>query len=312
MLTGIALKICSAFAFTVMAALIRMIGDDVPTGEIVFFRSALALVPILVWFGLHGEIRSAVRTTSIGGHLIRTTVGASAMFCMFAGLARLSLPDSTMLTYASPLMVVGLAVVILREPLHLPRVLAVLIGLAGVGVMLWPHLANGDLIAALGGGAADTSRTSEGFLFALAGAFFTACAMIQVRRLVQSEATAAIVFYFSSFSALFALFTLPWGWVVPDLKTTAILVTIGFLGGVGQILLTQGYRFAEASVIAPFEYTTLIWSLGIGWFAFGDLPDLFALFGGLIVIGSGLIVIAYERRRGIERAKAREAEVPPG
>ena len=301
MLTGILFKIASAFCFTVMAALIRWIGDDVPSGEVVFARSAFALVPILVWLAMQGQLRD-IRTARPGGHLVRSSVGALAMFCMFSGLARIPLPDATMIHYASPLMTVALAALILREPLHLPRIAAVLLGLAGVGVMLWPHLA--------GGPALENARALEGALFALGGAFFTACAMIQIRRLVQTETTASVVFYFSILSSLFGLTTLPFGWVWPDPTTALALVAIGFLGGIGQVFLTSGYRYAEASVIAPFEYTTLIWALSIGWIAFGDLPDAFALVGGLVVIASGFIVIRDERARGIERARAREAAQP--
>jgi drug/metabolite transporter (DMT)-like permease len=174
--------------------------------------------------------------------------------------------------------------------------------------MLWPHLADGSLFRAMtsGGG-----RASQGALFALGGAFFTACAMIQIRRLVQTETTASIVFWFTIFSTVFGLATFPLGWVQPDFWQALSLIGIGVLGGVGQIFLTSGYRHAEASVIAPFEYTTLIWALSIGWFAFGDLPDWFALAGGLVVVASGIIVIQDERRRGIERSRAQEAAQPP-
>ncbi len=303
MLTGILLKVASAFCFTLMAALIRWIGTGIPSGEIVFARSAFALIPILIWLSWQGQL-GAVRTSRPGGHFIRSSVGALAMLCMFSGLARISLPDATMIHYASPLITVVLAALVLREPLRLPRVAAVLLGLVGVGVMLFPHLSDGTLLRAFAGG---SSRTSEGVLFALGGAFFTACAMIQIRRLVQTETTASVVFFFTIFSSLLGLGTIPFGWVWPDPLTAGVLVAIGLLGGVGQILLTAGYRYAEASVIAPFEYTTLIWSLSIGWLAFGDLPDIFAFLGGAVVILSGILVIRDERRRGIERARAREA-----
>lgn len=310
MLTGILYKIASAFCFTVMAALIRWIGDDVPAGEVVFARSAFALFPILLWLGVQGQLAD-VRTARPGGHFIRSSIGVLAMFCMFSGLARISLPDATMIHYASPLITVVLAAIVLHEPLRVPRLAAVLLGLAGVAVMLWPHLADGQIQASFGSGHAEGRRALEGALFALGGAFFTACAMIQIRRLVQSETTASVVFFFTVFSSLFGLATLPFGWVWPDPVTAAALVGIGILGGIGQIFLTSGYRYAEASVIAPFEYTTLIWALSIGWLAFGDLPGWFGLAGGAVVILSGYLVIRDERRRGIERARAQKVAQPP-
>jgi drug/metabolite transporter (DMT)-like permease len=310
MLTGILFKIASAFCFTVMAALIRWIGEDVPSGEIVFARSAFALVPILIWLAVQGQL-SDVKTSRPGGHFIRSSVGVAAMFCMFSGLARIPLPDATMIHYASPLITVALAAIVLGEPLRVPRLVAVLLGLAGVAVMFWPHLVDGRMQRAIASGEGEGMRALEGALFALGGAFFTACAMIQIRRLVQTETTASVVFFFTIFSSLFSLATLPFGWVWPAPSTAAALVAIGFLGGVGQIFLTSGYRYAEASVIAPFEYTTLIWALSIGWLAFGDLPGWFGLAGGLVVILSGIIVIRDERRRGIERARAQKVAQPP-
>jgi drug/metabolite transporter (DMT)-like permease len=310
MLTGILFKIASAFCFTVMAALIRWIGVDVPSGEVVFARSAFALVPILIWLGVQGQL-SDVKTTRIGGHFIRSSVGVLAMFCMFSGLARIPLPDATMINYASPLITVALAAVILGEPLRVLRLVAVLLGLVGVAVMFWPHLAAGQMQRAIASGEGEGMRALEGALFALGGAFFTACAMIQIRRLVQTETTASVVFFFTIFSSLFSLVSVPFGWVWPEPSTALALVAIGFLGGIGQILLTSGYRYAEASVIAPFEYTTLVWALSIGWLAFGDLPGWFGLAGGVVVILSGIIVIQDERRRGIERARAQKVAQPP-
>jgi drug/metabolite transporter (DMT)-like permease len=310
MLTGILYKIASAFCFTVMAALIRWVGADIPSGEVVFARSAFALIPILIWLGVQGQLGD-VRTARPGGHFIRSSIGVLAMFCMFSGLARIPLPDATMIHYASPLITVALAAIVLHEPLRLPRLAAVLLGLIGVGVMLWPHLADGEMQALLASGSGEGRRALEGALFALGGAFFTACAMIQIRRLVQSETTASVVFFFTVFSSLFGLATFPFGWVWPEPATAAALVGIGILGGIGQILLTSGYRYAEASVIAPFEYTTLIWALSIGWLAFGDLPGWFGLAGGAVVIASGFLIIGDERRRGIERARAQKVGQPP-
>jgi drug/metabolite transporter (DMT)-like permease len=308
MLRGIAYKIASAFCFTLMAALIRWIGHDVPPGQVVFARSAFALIPILLWLGWAGDLPAAFRTPRPWGHFLRASIGVTAMFCMFAGLARIPLPDATMISYAVPLFTTVLAVVILGEPLRMVRVAAVIVGLVGVAIMLWPHISGGQLVQVLAGAGGEAST---GALFSLLGALFTSCAMIQVRRLVQTESTGTVVFYFSVFSTLFALATVPFGWVVPDAESAGALVAIGLLGGVGQILLTQGYRHAEASVIAPFEYTTLIWALGIGWIVFGDLPDGYGFAGGAVVVISGVLVILYERHLGIERARARRAELPP-
>jgi drug/metabolite transporter (DMT)-like permease len=300
MLTGILFKIASAFCFTVMAALIRWIGDDVPSGEVVFARSAFALVPILIWLAAQGQLAD-VRTARPGGHFIRSSIGALAMFCMFSGLARISLPDATMIHYASPLMTVVLAAIILGEPLRVSRMAAVLLGLAGVGIMLWPHLADGKMLEAMTAGSGDGMRATEGALFALGGAFFTACAMIQIRRLVQTETTASVVFFFSIFSSLFGLATLPFGWVWPDPLTLAVLIASGVVGGLAHIFQTASYQYALASLVAPLDYTTMIWAFVLGYVLFGELPTLYVYAGAVIVAGSGLFVIWRERQLGLRR-----------
>jgi uncharacterized membrane protein len=103
--------------------------------------------------------------------------------------------------------------------------------------------------------------------------------MVQVRRLTATEKTGAIVFYFFILASTLSLCTIAFGWHMPDAKDWALFVLAGILGGIGQILLTQSYRHADTSVIAPFEYTTMIWALLFGWFVFGDLPTVTVLTG---------------------------------
>jgi drug/metabolite transporter (DMT)-like permease len=142
-----------------------------------------------------------------------------------------------------------------------------------------------------------------GALFALLGAFCAAGATIQVRRLTATEGTGAIVFYFSLLTTLLGLATAALGWAVPTAVDFALLALVGVLGGIGQILLTQSYRYGDASLIAPFEYTTMIWALLIGWFAFGQLPQASVALGAAIVAAAGLFVIWRERRLGLRRAE---------
>jgi drug/metabolite transporter (DMT)-like permease len=135
------------------------------------------------------------------------------------------------------------------------------------------------------------------------GAFCSAGATIQVRRLVRDEKTGAVVLYFSLLSATLGLATIILGWNWPTAKDFALLVLIGILGGIGQILMTQSYRYADTSIVAPFEYTTMIWALLIGWFLFGELPTPTVTLGGIIVAAAGLFVLWRERQLGLERAK---------
>ena len=115
------------------------------------------------------------------------------------------------------------------------------------------------------------------------------------------------MFYFALYSTLMALATAPFGWVVPDIETTAALIATGLLGGVAQILMTQSYRYADASLLAPFDYTAIIWATALGWVAFSEVPGPMVLVGAAIVVGAGLVVIWRERRLGLKRSREREA-----
>lgn len=311
MTLGILFKLASAFLFTLMAALIRAIGLDVPVGEVVFARSFFALIPILIWLAWRGVARRALATDRHAGHMIRGMIGVSSMFLLFAALARLPLPDATALGYASPLFVVIFAAVFLRERIHAARWGAVAVGLCGVVVMLWPQLSNGALAAAVKGGR-HADETAIGVAFALSATVMTAAAMIQIRRLTETEGTGTIVFYFSVWSAVAGLASAPiLGWVWPDARTAAMLVGAGLVGGVAQILLTESYRRADASLIAPFEYSTILWALALGFLAFGDLPSAWTAVGGAVVVASGVAVAIRERQLGLKRARVRKASPPP-
>jgi drug/metabolite transporter (DMT)-like permease len=296
-LLGITLKILSALAFTVMSAGIKHVSADYPTGEIVFFRSAFAIVPLIAWLAWRGDLVNSVRTSNIGGHLLRGIISSCGMFAGFVALAYLPLSDAVAIGYASPLMVVVLAALILNEKVRAYRWSAVAIGLIGVLIMLMPHLSGGALAVGLAGGPA------VGAMFALLGAVCSAGATIQVRRLLATERTGAIVLYFSLLTTVLGLATIVLGWRVPTAGEFALLVLIGILGGIGQILLTQSYRYADASLVAPFEYTTMIWAFLLGWFFFGQAPQQVVVTGAAIVAAAGLFVLWREHRLGLARAK---------
>jgi drug/metabolite transporter (DMT)-like permease len=305
---GILLKVLSALAFTLMSAGLKVVSADYPTGELVFFRSAFALVPLLVWLAWQGDLINAVRTDNLRGHLLRGIIGSCGMFSGFVALSYLPLHDAIAIGYASPLMVVILAAVVLKETVRAYRWSAVVIGFAGVLIMLSPHLGAGSLARGPEGGPA------IGAMFALFGAFCSAGATIQVRRLTQFEKTGAIVLYFTLLTTALGLLTIALGWRLPSVRDGSLLVLIGILGGIGQILLTQSYRHADTSVIAPFEYTTMIWALMFGWFVFGEMPSSAVTVGASIVAGAGMFVLWRERQLGLKRAKEVEtsAQRPAG
>ncbi|WP_333694342.1 DMT family transporter, partial [Phaeobacter italicus] len=135
---------------------------------------------------------------------------------------------------------------------------------------------------------------------------------IHIRRMVMTEHTAAIVFYFSLTASLLSLCTLPFGWVWPDPATLALLISAGLVGGVAQILVTSSYRFAPASMLAPYDYSSMLFAIVLGYVWFNELPTLVMLAGAGLVIVGNVLVIWRESRLGLERGKARAVTDPKG
>lgn len=300
---GILLKVASVLVFIVMASLIKYTSDTVPPGEAVFFRSLFALPVILAWLGWRNELRKGLTTAQPLGHLWRGIVGTMAMGLGFAGLAFLPLPEVTAIGYAAPLLVVIFAAMFLGEDVRLFRISAVGVGMVGVLIVLSPRLSLG----------ADLSHAEAlGAVLVLGGAVFAALAQIFVRKLVASESASAIVFYFSLTATVLSLITLPFGWVLPTPLEISLLIIAGLLGGVGQILLTSSYRHADASVIAPFEYVSILFALAIGYWVFSETPTWPMLGGASLVVLAGIMIILRERQLGIKRARQRRAMTPQG
>ena len=149
-------------------------------------------------------------------------------------------------------------------------------------------------------------------MIVLMSAVCAALAQVFVRKMVATETTSAIVFWFSITATLMSLLTLPWGWVIPAPREAMLLILAGVLGGVGQILLTSSYREADASLIAPFEYSSMLLALGVGYIIFDEIPSTTMLVGAAIIITAGIAIILRERQLGIERARQRKAMTPQG
>ena len=304
-LRGIVLKISSVVVFTMMAICIKASASHVPPGQAVFFRSFFAMPVILGWLVMTGSIRYGFDTLYPMGHFWRGVVGTTAMALGFTALGLLPLPEATAISYAAPLLTVIFAAMFLGEQVRAFRLSAVAIGLVGVVIVLSPRMTVTRLEDA-------TVMYTIGAMAALGGAVFAALAQVFVRKLIKTEGTATIVFYFSATASVLALFTLPFGWVVPTWREGVLLVGAGFLGGVGQILLTESYRHAEAGVIAPFEYVSMLLAIGLGYAVFDEVPSYSMLSGALLIVSAGLFIIWRERKLGLQRAAARKVITPQG
>ena len=301
---GIMLKCLSVVVFTVMGAIAKATSEGglgVPPGQQVFFRSLFAIPVILAWLAFRRELGVGLRTHRPMGHFYRGIIGTASMGLGFWALALLPFPEVTALGYAAPLLVVIFAAMFLGEDVRLFRLSMVVLGMIGVVIVLSPTITTGSDLG---------YKETLGAVVTLSAAACTALAQIFVRKLVREERTSAIVFWFSVTSTVLGLLTLPFGWVLPDPATLALLVLTGLLGGLGQILLTSAYRYADASLVAPFEYVSMLLALAIGWFVFGEAPTLVMLAGAALVIAAGILIIWRERQLGLERTRQRKAMSP--
>lgn len=291
-IAGIGLKIMAMVVFSVMGAMVKGMGDTYPIGQIVFFRSFFALIPVFIWIKLSGDTFSVLKTTRPQAHAVRSTIGGSAMFLSFWSLTLLPLADATAFGYVAPLFTTALAALYLREAVGVYRWTAVLFGFSGVLFIVQPQGGVGtEMIAGI---------VPLGVVVALSAAFLVGTSAVIIRHLTSIEHATAIVFYFSAACSVFGAVSMLFVAVWPSWTDLMILSLIGLLGGAGQILITNGIRLAPASLLAPFDYTTMIWALLIGYFVFSEVPKPMVLMGAAIIIGSGLFILWRERKRNVQ------------
>ncbi|MEM9797003.1 MAG: DMT family transporter [Pseudomonadota bacterium] len=275
---GIALRVLSGLLFTGMAVCVKALSEAVPTGQIVFYRSAFALIPLAVFLWWRGELPGGLATRRPGAHLLRSALGAAAMFASFATIARLPLAEAVLIGHLSPILTAVFAVLILSERLTVWRIAGVVLGFAGVVALVWPEFGIGDPGAA-------TRLT--GYALGLLAAALTAGALLTVRSLARTESPGAIAIYFVAASMVGGLLTLPSGWAETGRMTFALLALAGLFGGAAHIAMTLAFRYAEASRLAPFEYVAFLWAVLADLVLFGTpLGPSFLLALPLVLLGA--------------------------
>lgn len=284
---GIGCMIAAVAVFAAMDTLIKWLSTDYGVMQIVFFRSLLALVPIGLFMWRNGGIASLATRRPLG-HVARSVIGALAIVCFFYSFRHLPLADAYAIMFAAPLFVTAFSAPLLGEPVGWRRWSAVGVGFLGVLIVVDPS-----------GGVFSTAS-----LVCLVGTLLYALALIFVRKLSRTETNAAIVFYFTITCTVMGGALMIGDWVTPGPRDLAMLVMVGILGGCAQLLITQAFRLAPASVIAPFDYTAIVWGVLWGYFIFADLPTTTVLAGVAIVIASGLYILYRETRRSAEMPAA--------
>ncbi len=285
--TGIGLRILATGLFACMTLCVRLASLEAPVGQIMFWRSAVALGPILLYLALQGQFPGGLRTHNPWGHVKRSLFGCVAMAFSFLSLSYLPLALAAALGFLAPLIVIPIAVLILRERPGLLVVLAALVGFAGVGFMLLPALAGPTL---------DTGIVI-GVGAGVAMAATTAAAKIEIKRLTATEPPGTIAFYFAVVCAVGGLITAPFGWAVTEGATLAWLIGAGLTGGLAHIAMTEAVARAPVSTLAPFEYTAMLWAMGFDLLVFDLLPVPLSLLGAVFIVSAAAMVAFGERRR---------------
>ncbi|WP_425093838.1 DMT family transporter [Tropicimonas sp. S265A] len=287
-LRAIFLKLCAVTLFLVMASLIKASSETVPPGQAVFFRSFFAFPILIGWLAWRGDLRTGFKARRPSAHIIRGLVGTGAMATSFAGLGLLPLPEVTAIRFASPLFVVVFAAVLLGETVRLFRSTAVLVGFAGVIIVMYPRLSGGAAFAMEG--------AALGAILCLIGAALAALAHVQIRNMTKTEKTSAIVFWFTITSMTLSLLTIPFGWAMPSWQVATMLICAGLCGGAGQIFMTTAYSKADVSLLAPFDYASIVMAMVVGYFVFAEVPTGNMIVGAIIVTSAGGAIIWRERQ----------------
>jgi drug/metabolite transporter (DMT)-like permease len=222
----------------------------------------------------------AVRTRRLPLQIVRALLLVAMTFLFVAALGLLPLADVTAINFLSPIVVTALSATVLRESVDWRRWLAVLVGFAGVLVIVRP------------GGEA----VNWGALLALGATFFFALYQIATRALAPTDAAATTLFYTALVGTVATSLIVPFFWVAPTVSDSALMVMAGVMGGGGHYLLIHAYRHAQASLIAPIFYVQIVFSAAFGFVLFDEVPDLWTGVGAALIILGGLWIWSQERR----------------
>jgi len=288
-LLGVGLRCCSATAFAVMGALLKVASlNGASLDELVFYRSIAALIPVTVSIMTQGGL-DAIRMLSPASHATRSAIGLLSMVLTFGALALLPLAQATTISYSAPIGATILSALMLGERVGPRRWLAVLVGFMGVLLVANPF---GEHVPTFG------------LLVGLSASLAQATTMVTLRQISGSETTTSIVFWFTVATSAAAALFMPFYGHLHDSLTMGLLICAGLVGGLAQIVMTSSLRFAPVSVVVPFDYLQMVWATLIGWFVLASPSSPTMLAGAALIVASGLYTAYRERMRGHAPAQA--------
>lgn len=289
-LRGACWMLLSCLGFSVMVSFVKIVARELGTFEVTFFRcffGLLAIFPLIAWHGL-----GSLRTRHLGMHAWRGILGMIAMMCAYFGIARLPLATYTALSFSKPLFAIVLAVIVLHEVVRWRRWAATIVGFFGVLIMMRPG----------------TESFDPNALFALGDALSIAILITVLKRIPAYERPLAMLFYFGVIASPLALIPALPHWVWPSAATWAMLTAIGITGALSQYWWIMAFRTGEASAVAPFDYSRLIFTGAVGLIFFSEVPDAWTLGGAGLIVASTI----YLARREARLARLANAEATDG
>ena len=266
----------SVCAFSVMDLIVKW-SENYPLGQVLFFRGFFGV--ILYFFIMPRErIKNFYLTKRAGLHFLRCLFGLIALIAIFIALRNLPLATVVSISFAAPIFTTIFSIFFLSEKVGFYRWLAVIIGFVGIIVITEP-----------GFGALNIYYVYP-IIFCL-GLSYVA---IAIRQLSTTEPVWLISLYFSITISLAGLLTIPYGWIMPDIKDLLLLSMIGFLGGFANLWLSQSFKLSEVSLVAPLRYLGLVFGIIFGYLIWDEIPTVRTLLGALLVIFSSLIILRRE------------------
>ncbi len=268
----------SLLLFTLMDTNVKWLGAHYPTTQIMFFRCAVAIIPIAIIIVMRGGW-SVLQTSHPALHLLRSFLGVSAMGLAFYAFSLMPLAEAISILHTGPLFMTALSVIILREHVGIRRWTAVLLGFIGMLIVIRPG----------------SGMLENGSLFMLIAAFLIGFTTIIIRFLSKFDDPVCITFYFTLSGAIVSLIGIYFqGWLTPSPFDLGLLCLVGFLGGIAQYLMTLSYRYVAIGTVSPLKYLTIVYGGIIAYLVWGEVPDLQSIFGITTIILTGLYTLHRE------------------
>ncbi len=270
---GIASCLFAVFFFSIADATAKWLGQSYAPIQIVFLRYVFGLIPVALFVWRSGGLR-ALKTRRPFAHGLRALLFFSALFMLFTGLRGLPLAEAISIAFTAPLFVTALSGPVLGEPVRPRRWAAVVIGLIGALIIVRPGTAAFQFDA----------------LYILASALCFSLAMLVTRRMAKTETNVAMLAYTTLGAGIASLPLMPFVWRQPAAGDVWLFALIGIVGGMAAYLLIAAYRNAPAAVVAPFDYTGLVWAALLGWIIWQERPEPLVWLGAAIIALSGLYI----------------------